>query len=71
MSKNNDLISMSNIIFIDKNVPQIDIIKQSLIIPYYDFNLRDSVDLSQVIRIGFIWENNYLVFPFGSTQYKY
>ena len=43
---------MTTIIFIDKNVPQIDIIKQSLIIPYYDFNLRKLVDLSKIIRIG-------------------
>ncbi len=60
---------MSIIAFINSSTPQIDIIKNSLIVPWYNFSNVKSIDLSEVGRIGFIWENNNQMFPFGSTGY--
>ncbi len=60
---------MSTIIFIGSNIPEIDLFKNSLNVEYYDFNLRNLIDFSLITRIGFIWENNFQMFPFGTTNY--
>ena len=60
---------MSSEIFIDKNVPDYDLLKKSVKVPIRDFDLR-ILDQS-VNRIGFLWVNSNTRMPFGSTDYYF
>ena len=60
---------MSSEIFIDKNVPDYNLLKNSVKVPIIDFDLR-ILDQS-VNRIGFVWVNSNTRMPFGSTDYYF
>jgi hypothetical protein len=58
---------MSTIIFIDPNIPNYDNLKKKIIVDSYTFNYP--YPNHQVNRIGFLWENNSIKIPFGSTPF--
>jgi alpha-tubulin suppressor-like RCC1 family protein len=64
-------------IFIYKNVKNVDIVDKSIrdnIEKIYINDKKDTIDYfdkdKNVTRIGFMWDNNYLNIPFGSTKLK-
>ncbi len=60
---------MSIILFIDPNIPDYQILKDSVKINTIDFNLKNFDYLAS--RIGFIWANSNTRMPFGSTDYYF
>ncbi len=60
---------MSIILFIDPNIPDYQILKDSVKINTIDFNLKNFDNLAS--RIGFIWANSNTRMPFGSTDYYF
>ena len=68
---------MSTIIILPQYVPQKEILINSLNVPYYDFDIlvgeetSRQTQLTNIERVGFIWENNNSRTPFGQTIYSY
>ena len=66
---------MSTILFIDSHIPKLDVLKNATKVDNYINFEYETIDYTNVFRIGFIWQNSYGLMPFGSTPstqiYKY
>lgn len=59
---------MSTIIFLYPNIKEVDVFTNSLSVPFYTWESRYSIDLTNITRIGFVWENTYSMIPFGAYK---
>jgi hypothetical protein len=58
---------MKTILFIGRNTPEKNKLLKCIDVSFFNFDTSAYYD-SNITRIGWIWENNYLIAPFGSTN---
>ncbi len=58
---------MSEIIFVNKNIPEYDLFISCVKVSIYDDLNIENIN-QNITRIGFVWENNRSIMPFGSTS---
>lgn len=68
MTSNNTILILPNQ---TNELGQNNFLKSSIVISYYNFDLINQNNLSDIKRIGFIWSNNGCQSPFGHTSSNY